>query len=193
VHPSVPAKSLPELIAYAKANPGKLNMASGGNGSSGHISGELFKMMTGIEMVHVPYRGVGVALTDLLGGQVEVLFDPIPSSIEHIRAGKLRPLAVTTAARWEGMPEIPTVADYVPGYEASAWYGISAPKNVPENIIGKLNSEVNAALVDPKMKARFADMSATPLLGSPSDYGRLIATETEKWGKVVRAGNIKAD
>jgi tripartite-type tricarboxylate transporter receptor subunit TctC len=193
VHPSVPAKTVLEFIAYAKANPRKLNMASGGNGSSGHVSGELFKMMTGTEMIHVPYRGSGVALTDLLGGQVQVLFDPIPSSIEHIRAGKLRPLAVTTIARWEGLPDIPALADYIPGYEASAWYGVSAPKNTPEEVIIKLNREINAGLADPKFKARLADMSATPLLGSSADYGRLIVAETEKWGKVIRAGNIKAD
>jgi len=193
VHPSVPASTVPELIAYAKANPRRLNMASGGNGSSGHVSGELFKMLTGIEMVHVPYRGVGIALTDLLGGQVQVMLDPIPSSIEHIRAGKLRPLAVTTSARWEGLPDIPTVAEYVPGFEASSWYGVSAPKNVPQEIIERLNKEINAALADPRMKARFADMSATPIPGSPFDYGKLVAAETEKWGRVVRTANIKAD
>jgi tripartite-type tricarboxylate transporter receptor subunit TctC len=193
VHPSVPAKTVLELIAYAKANPHKLNMASGGNGSSGHVSGELFKMLAGIEMVHVPYRGVGVALTDLLGGQVQMMLDPIPSSIEHIRAGKLRPLAVTTSARWEGLPDIPTVAEYVPGFEASSWYGVSGPKNVPPEVIERLNKEINAALADPRIKARFADMSATPIPGSPSDFGKLVAAETEKWARVVRTANIKAD
>jgi tripartite-type tricarboxylate transporter receptor subunit TctC len=193
VHPSVPAKTVPELITYAKANPRRLNMASGGNGSSAHVAGELFKMLVGIEMVHVPYRGTGIALTDLLGGQVQVMFDPIPSSIEHIRVGKLRPLAVTTLARWEGLPEIPTVAEYVPNFEASSWYGVSAPKNVSQDIVEKLNKEINAALADPKIKARFADMSAIPIPGSPSDYGRLVAAETEKWARVVRTANIKAD
>jgi len=184
---------VPELITYAKANPRRLNMASGGNGSSAHVAGELFKMLVGIEMVHVPYRGTGIALTDLLGGQVQVMFDPIPSSIEHIRVGKLRPLAVTTLARWEGLPEIPTVAEYVPNFEASSWYGVSAPKNVSQDIVEKLNKEINAALADPKIKARFADMSAIPIPGSPSDYGRLVAAETEKWARVVRTANIKAD
>jgi tripartite-type tricarboxylate transporter receptor subunit TctC len=191
VHPSVPARSVPELIAYAKANPRKLNMASAGNGTSGHVSGELFKMMSGIEMIHVPYRGAAPALADLLGGQVHVMIDPIPSSIEHIRAGKLRPLAVTTSSRWEGLPELATLGEYMPGFEASSWYGISSPKNMPKEIIEKLNKEINAGLFDPKIKARFADMFATTIPGPPSDFGKLIDEETEKWGKVVRAANIK--
>jgi tripartite-type tricarboxylate transporter receptor subunit TctC len=193
VHPSVPVRTVPEFIAYAKANPRKLNMASGGNGSSGHLSGELFKAMSGVEMIHVPYRGVGIAMTDLLGGQVQVLFDPIPSSIEYIRAGRLRPLAVTTATRWEGLPEVPPVADYVPGYEASTWYGIGAPKNTPADIVDSLNREVNVALADPKFKARLADFAGIPLAGSPADFGKLIAEETEKWGEVIKLVGIKAE
>ncbi len=163
VHPSVPAKTVPEFIAYAKANPGKLNMASAGNGTTQHVAGELFKMMTGVDMVHVPYRGAAPALTDLLGGQVQVYFGPMPPSIEHIRSGKLRALAVTTATRSEALPDIPTVSDFVPGYEASRWYGIGAPKNTPAEIIDKLNKEINAALADPKMKARLADLGGTVL------------------------------
>ena len=165
VNPSVPAKTVPEFIAYAKANPGKINMASAGNGTSPHVSGELFKMMTGVDMVHVPYRGAAPALTDLLGGQVQVMFDTMPASIEHIRAGKLRALAVTTATRSEALPDIPTVGDFVPGYEASAWFGIGAPKNTPAEIIDKLNKEINAGLADPKIKARLADLGGTVLAG----------------------------
>jgi tripartite-type tricarboxylate transporter receptor subunit TctC len=191
VHPSVPVKNVPEFIAYAKANPGKLNFASGGNGSSQHLSGELFKMMTGVNMLHVPYRGAGPALTDLLGGQVQVMFDNVSSSIEYIRAGGLRPLAVTTATRSEALPDLPTVGDFVPGYEASAVNGIGAPRATPTEIIDKLNKEINAGLADPKLKARLADLGASVLVGSPADYGRLIAEETEKWGKVIRAANIK--
>jgi len=168
-------------------------MASGGNGSSGHVSGELFKMLTGIEMVHVPYRGVGIALTDLLGGQVQVMLDPIPSSIEHIRAGKLRPLAVTTSARWEGLPDIPPVGDFVSGYEASSLFGLGAPKQTPAPIIDSLNREISAALDDPKLKTRLIDLGGTLLRGSPADFGKLIADDTEKWGKVIRAANIKPD
>jgi tripartite-type tricarboxylate transporter receptor subunit TctC len=193
VNPSLPPKSVPEFIAYAKANPGKVNYASGGNGTAQHLSGELFKMMTGVVMVHVPYRGDAPALTDLIGGQVQVMFGSIPPSVEHIRAGKLRALAVTTATRSEALPDIPTVSDFVPGYEASAWYGIGAPRNTPAEIVDKLNKEINAALSDPKIKARLADLGGTVLSGSPADFGKLIADETEKWGKVIRAANIKPE
>ena len=192
VNPSVPAKTVPEFIAYAKANPGKVNMASAGNGTAPHVAGELFKMMTGVNMVHVPYRGDAPALTDLLGGQVQVDVPHPVSSIEYIRAGKLRALAVTTATRSEALPDIPTVGEFVPGYEASAWYGLGAPKNTPAEIVDKLNKEINAALADPKIKARLADLGGTVLAGSPADFGKLIADETEKWGKVIRAANIKA-
>ena len=192
VNPSLPPKSVSE-IAYAKANPGKVNYASGGNGTAQHLSGELFKMMTGVVMVHVPYRGDAPALTDLIGGQVQVMFGSIPPSVEHIRAGKLRALAVTNATRSEALPDIPTVSDFVPGYEASAWYGIGAPKNTPAEIVDKLNKEINAALSDPKIKARLADLGGTVLSGSPADFGKLIADETEKWGKVIRAANIKPE
>jgi tripartite-type tricarboxylate transporter receptor subunit TctC len=193
VNPSLPAKTVPEFIAHAKANPGKLSMASGGNGTPSHVAGELFKMMTGTNMVHVPYRGLSPALTDLLGGQVQVAFGGLPSSIEHIRAGKLRALAVTTATRSEALPDIATVGEFVPGYEASMWYGIGAPRNVPAEIVDKLNKEINAALADPKMKGRLADLGGTPLLGSPADFGKLIAEETDKWGKVVKFAGVKAD
>ena len=191
VNPSVPAKTVPEFITYAKANPGKINMASSGIGSSAHVAGELFKMMTGIDMVHVPYRGNSPALTDLLGGQVQVYFVTTPASIEFIKAGTLRALAVTTAARSDTLPAIPTVGDFVPGYESSAWYGVGVPKRTPVEIIDRLNTEINAALADPKIKARLADLGGTPLLGSPADFAKLIADETEKWGKVVRAARIK--
>jgi tripartite-type tricarboxylate transporter receptor subunit TctC len=193
VSPSVPATTVSEFIAYAKANAGKLNMASGGIGSTGHVSGELFKMMAGINIGHVPYRGGGAALTDLLAGQVQVYFSPLPAAIEYIRAGKLRALAVTTAARSEALPDIATVAEFVPDYEASVWVGIGAPKATPAEIVDQLNKEVNAALEDPKMKARLADLGGTPLPGSPAQFGKLIAEETEKWGKVIRAANIKAE
>jgi tripartite-type tricarboxylate transporter receptor subunit TctC len=193
VNPSLPPKSVSEFIAYAKANPGKVNYSSGGNGTAQHLSGELFKMMTGVVMVHVPYRGDAPALTDLIGGQVQVMFGSIPPSVEHIRAGKLRALAVTTATRAEALPDIPTVSDFVPGYEASAWYGIGAPGNTPAEIVDKLNKEINAALSDPKIKARLADLGGTVLSGSPADFGKLIADETGKWGKVIRAANIKPD
>jgi tripartite-type tricarboxylate transporter receptor subunit TctC len=193
VNPSVPAKSVPELIAYAKANPGKLNLASAGNGSNPHMSGELFKMMAGVDMVHVPYRSGGAALTALLAGQVQVYFPGTVSSIEYIRAGKLRALAVTTATRADVLPDLPTVGEFVPGYEASGWFGLGAPKATPAEIVDTLNKEVNAALDDPKMKARLADLGGTPLPGSPADFGKLIADETEKWGKVIRAANIKAE
>jgi tripartite-type tricarboxylate transporter receptor subunit TctC len=193
VNPSLPAKTVPEFIAYAKANPGKVNMASPGNGTSGHVAGELFKKMTGIDMVHVPYKGAAPALTDLLGGQVQVMFNPMPALIEIIRAGKVRPLGVTTTTRSEALPDTPAVGEFLPGYEASAWQGIGAPKNTPAEIIGKLNTNINASLADPKMKARLADLGATVLPGSPADFGKLIAEDTEKWGKVIRAANIKAE
>src|SRR4029077_9104120 len=184
VHPSLPAKTVPEFIAYAKANPRKLNMASPGNGSPNHVAGELFKMMTGVDVVHVPYRSGGPALTDLLGGQVQVMFPATVSSIEYIRAGRLRALAVTTATRSEALAQIPTVAEFVPGYEASNWYGLGAPKATPAEIVDKLNKEINAGLADPKLRARLADLGGTVLAGSPADFGKFIADETEKWGKV---------
>jgi tripartite-type tricarboxylate transporter receptor subunit TctC len=193
VHPSFPAKTVPEFIAYAKANPGKISMASSGNGAAAHMSGELFKMMTDVNMLHIPYRGTAPALTDLLGGQVQVMFASMPASIEYIRAGKLRALAVTTSTRSQALPDIPTVAEFVPGYDASSWSGVGAPANTPADIINKLNKEINAALADPKMKARLADLGSTAMPLSPADFGKLIAAETEKWAKVVRALNIKAD
>jgi tripartite-type tricarboxylate transporter receptor subunit TctC len=193
VNPSFPAKTVPEFIAYAKVNPGKINMSSAGNGTSQHLSGELFKMMTGVDMLHVPYRGTAQALTDLLGGQVQVSFDPVLASIEHIKSGKLRALAVTTATRSEVLPDVPTVGEFVPGYEASGWNGVCAPKNTPIEIIEKLNQAINAGLADPRMKAKLAALGGTTLPGSSSDFGKLIAEETEKWGKVIRAANIKPD
>jgi tripartite-type tricarboxylate transporter receptor subunit TctC len=193
VNPSVPVTTVPEFIAYAKANPGKINMASGGNGTAQHISGELFKMMAGVNMVHVPYRGGAPALADLLGGQVQIMFDTMPSSIEYLKAGTLRPLAVTTATRSEALPEVPTVGDFVPGYEAAAWYGIGAPKNTSADIIGKLNKEINAALVNPKMKARLADLGGMALGGSPANFGKFITEETEKSAKVVKFSGAKAE
>jgi tripartite-type tricarboxylate transporter receptor subunit TctC len=193
VNPSFPAKSVPEFIAYAKANPGKLNMASPGTGSGDHIAGELFKMMTGVDMVDVTYRGIALALSDLLGGQVQVSFPSILSSIQYIRAGQLRALAVVTATRSDALPDIPTVAEFVPGYEASSWYGIGAPKATPAEIIDKLNKEINAALADPKNKARLANLGGDVLALSPADFGKLIADETEKWGKLIRTLNIKAE
>src|SRR5262245_15683343 len=193
VNPSVPAQTVPEFIAYAKANPGKINLGSAGIGTPGHVDGELFKMMAGVELVHVPYRGGGPVMTDLLGGQVHVLFGSTSLTIEQIRAGKLRPLAVTTATRWEGLPDLPTVSEFLPGYEASAWSGVGAPRNTPAKIIDTLNKEINAALADPTMKARLADLGGTVLTGSPADFGKLIADETEKRGKVIRAANIKPE
>jgi tripartite-type tricarboxylate transporter receptor subunit TctC len=193
VHPSVPANTVPEFIAYAKANPRKLNMASPGSGTGPHLCGELFMMMTGTSMIHVPYRGGGPALTDMLGGQVQVYFPGTVSSIEYIRAGRLRALAVTTATRSDALPDVPTVGEFVPGYEASNWFGLGAPKATPAEIVEKLNKEINAALADPKMKARLADLGGTPLAGSPADFGKLIADETEKWGKVIRSANIKPE
>jgi tripartite-type tricarboxylate transporter receptor subunit TctC len=193
VHPSVPAKTIPEFIASAKANPGKINMASAGNGTSSHMAGELFKMMAGVSLTHVPYRGQGPALTDLLGGQVQVMFATTPGTTEFVRTGKLHALAVTTASRSEVLPDLPTVGEFVPGYEASGWYGLGAPKDTSAEIVEKLNKEVNAGLADPKMKARFADLGGTGLPGSPADFGKLIAEETEKWGKVVKFAGIKAE
>jgi tripartite-type tricarboxylate transporter receptor subunit TctC len=193
VNPSLPIHSIPELIAYAKANPGKLNMASSGNGSTIHMSGELFKMLTGINMVHVPYRGGAPALTDLIAGQVQVMFDNIPTCAEHVKSGKLRGLAVTSTTRSEVLPELPVVADFLPGYEASAWYGIGAPKGTPPDIIERLNKAVNEVLADPKAKARFAELGAFLLPGSAVDFGKLLANETDKWGKVVKFAGARVD
>jgi len=193
VHPSIPAQTIPEFIAYAKANPGKLNMASGGNGTVTHVAGELFKMMTGVNIVHVPYRGGPPALTDLIAGQVQVMFDNVPTSIEHIKSGKLRPLGVTTAARWEGLPDVATIGDFLPGYEASTWTGIGAPQTTPGEIVDKLNKEINAGLADSKLKARLADLGGTVMPGSPADLEKFIAEETGKWAKVVKFAGIKAE
>jgi tripartite-type tricarboxylate transporter receptor subunit TctC len=193
LHPSVPANTVPEFIAYAKRNPGKINMASSGTGTSIHMSGELFKLMTGINMQHVPYRGSAPMLTDLLAGQVQVAFDNLQPSIPHIKAGTLRALAVTTATRSEALPDLPTVGDFVTGYEASTWNGVCAPQNTPADIVDRLNREINAGLADPKLKARLAEMGAWALPGSSADCGKLIADEIEKWGKVIRAANIKAE
>ena len=193
VNPSLPTKTGPEFVAYAKANPGRISMASAGVGSGPHVSGELFKMMAGVDMLHVPYRGDAPALTDLLGGQVQVYFSGVAATLEHIRTGKLRPLAVTTASRSEALPDVPTVADFVPGYEASVLFGVGAPRNTPTEIVERLNKEINAGLADPKVKARLAESGGTVLPGSPADYGKLIASETEKWGKVIRAANIKPE
>jgi len=193
VNPSVPAKTASEFIAYAKANPGKINMASSGNGGGDHMSGELFKMLTSVSMVHVPYRGTAPALTDLLGGQVQVEFSPLPGVIEYIRTGKLRALAVTTAQRSEALPEVPVLGDFVPGYEASAFFGVCAPRSTPAEIVNKLNNEINAAFIDPGMRARLADLGGTPLSGSPADFGKLIADEAAKWAKVVKSAGIRAE
>jgi tripartite-type tricarboxylate transporter receptor subunit TctC len=193
VNPSVPAKAVPEFVAYARANPGKVIMASGGNGTPAHVVGEMFKMTAGIDMVHVPYRGAAPALTDLLAGQVQTYFGPLVASVEHIKAGKLRALAVTTAMRSAALPDIPTVAEFFPGYEASNWYGVGAPKNTPAEIVDRLNKEINAGLSDPKIKVRLADLGATVIAGSPSDFGKLIGDETEKWGKVIKSAGIKAE
>jgi tripartite-type tricarboxylate transporter receptor subunit TctC len=193
VHPSVPAKSVPEFIAYAKANPGKVSMASAGIGTPGHVSGELFKMMAGVNMVHVPYRGAAPALVDLLAGQVQVGFITTAASIEYIKTGRLRALAVTTATRSETLPNIPTVGEFVPGYETSNWFGVGIPKNTPADIVDKLNKEINAGLADPKMKARLADFGGTPLVVSPADFAKLIAEETEKWAKVIKFAGIKVE
>jgi tripartite-type tricarboxylate transporter receptor subunit TctC len=193
VNPSVPAKTLPEFIAYAKANPGKINMASPGSGSTPHINGELFKVMTGTNMVHVPYRSAAAVMTDLLSGQVQLYFGTTASSLEYVRTGKLRALAVTIERRLDELPDIPAVAEFVPGYEASNWFGVGAPRDTPVEIIDKLNKEIHAGVADPKMKARLADLGGTPLLGSPADFGKLIAEETEKWGKVVKFSGARAD
>jgi len=191
VNPSFPAKTILEFIAYAKAHPGEISFASAGNGSVAHVTGELFKMMTGVDMLHVPYRGAPPALTDLISGQVHVMFDNMPSSIEHIRAGRLRPLAVTATTRWQEFPDIPTVADFVPGFETSAWAGIGAPKNTPAEIIDKLNREINGALLDPKIKARIAELGGMVLALSPTEYGKRIEEETEKWAKVIKFSGAK--
>jgi tripartite-type tricarboxylate transporter receptor subunit TctC len=191
VHPSVPVATVPELIAYAKANPGKLNMASAGNGATSHVAGELFKMMTGTDLLHVPYRGSAQALTDLLSGRMHLMFDNLPSSIEHIRAGRLRGLAVTTALRSDLLPALPTVGDYVQGYETSPLAGLGAPRNTPADLIEKLNGEVNAALADPAIRARLTELGFTALPGSSADFAKLIADETAKWTKVVKFANIK--
>jgi len=193
VNPSLPAKTVPEFNTYAKANPGKINMASGGAGGPDHMTGELFKTMTGVNMIHVPYRGLSPALTDLLAGQVQVIFSSLPAAIEYIRAGKLRALAVTTATRFEGAPDIPTVGDVVPGYEASQWYGVGVPKNTPVEIVDKLNKEINAGLANPKLRAQLADLGGRVLPGSAADFGKLIAEETEKWAKVVKFSGAKPD
>ena len=193
VNPSVPAKTVPEFIAYAKANPGKINMASGGSGTPAHVAGELFKMMAGINMVHVPYRGEGLALPDLISGQLQALFGVMPASLGYIKAGKLRALAVTTAKRQELLPDVPTVGEFLPGYEARGWYGIVGPKATPVNIIEKLNQEINAALADPSMKTRLTDLGCAVFAGSPADFGKFIAEETEKCAKVVKFSGAKAD
>jgi tripartite-type tricarboxylate transporter receptor subunit TctC len=191
VHPSFPANTVPELIAYAKANPGKINYASAGSGSSQHMAGELFKMLAGVDMVHVPYRGAAPALTDLIAGQVQIMFDNMTSSVEHVRSGKLRGLAVTTAARSEALPDLPIMSEFVPGYESSGIYGIGAPKDTPAEIIDKLNREINAALVDPRIKARLADLGGIVVGGTPADFGKILAAEVEKWGKVVKFSGAK--
>jgi tripartite-type tricarboxylate transporter receptor subunit TctC len=193
VNPSVPPKTLPEFIAYAKANPGKINMASPGIGSTPHVNGELFKVMTGTNIVHVPYRSAAAVMTDLLSGQVQLYFGTTASSLEYVRTGKLRALAVTIERRLDALPDIPTVGDFVPGYEASNWYGIGAPRNTPVEVIEKLNKETNAGLADPKLKARLDDLGGIALTGSPADFGKLIADETEKWGKVVKFTGIKPE
>ena len=193
VHPSVPARSVPEFIAYAKANPHKVNLASAGNGSVQQVAGELFRMMTDIDMVDVPYNGAGLALVDLLAGQTQVMFDTTPGSLPHIRAGRLRALAVTTASRTDVLPDLPTVGEFVPGYEASQWYGLVGPKNIPRNVIDRLNKEVNAAIAEPGLKAKLADLGGAPLQGTPEDFGTLIVNETDKWGKVVKFSGASVD
>jgi tripartite-type tricarboxylate transporter receptor subunit TctC len=191
VHPSVPATTLPEFIAYAKANPGKVNMGSAGIGSSGHLTGELFKLMAGVDLVHVPYRGNGPALTDLLGAQIQVLFPTAPSSIEYIRSGQLRALGVTTAARAPALPDVPAIGEFVPGYDAIAWYGLGAPKKTPAEIIERINKETNAGLADAQLRARFANLGIEPLAMTPAEFGKFVADETDKWGKVIRTAGIK--
>jgi tripartite-type tricarboxylate transporter receptor subunit TctC len=192
VNPLFPAKTVPEFITYAKSNPGKINMASSGHGGAAHMFGELFKTMAGVNLQHLPYRGEAPAITDLLGGQVDVLFGALPAAVENVRAGRLRALAVTTAKRSQALPDVPVIGDFLPGYEASAWYGIGAPRNTSAEIIDKLNREINLSLADPKIMARFAELGFTVLPGSPTDFAKLIAEETEKWGRVIRAANIKA-
>ncbi len=193
VNPSSPAKTVPEFIAYAKGNPGKVTMASGGNGAPEHMAGELFKMMAKVDMLHVPYRGAAPALTDLMAGQVQVMFAAMPAAIEYVRAGRLRALAVTTATRADALPDLPTVSEFVSGYEASQWYGIGAPRNTPPEVIGRLNKEINAGLTDTTMQPRFIDLGGVPMPGTPGDFGKLIAAETEKWGNVIRTAGIKAE
>jgi len=193
VHPSVPAKTVPEFIAYAKANPGKVNMGSGGVGATGHMAGELFQLMAGIKLVHVPYRGESLALTDLLGGQVQVVFATAGSSIQYIKADKLRPLAVTTTERIALLPDLPTLKEYLPGYEASSWNGLTAPKNTPPEIIEKLNREINTAMADPTVKSRIVDLGGPPIIGSPADFGKIIAEDTAKWAKVIQFSGAKAE
>jgi tripartite-type tricarboxylate transporter receptor subunit TctC len=193
VNPSVPVHTVPEFIAYAKANPGRLNMASAGNGTSSHLSGELLKIMAGVDVLHVPYRGAAAALTDLIAARVQVYFDLMPSSIAHVRSGKVRPLAITSATRSGTLPDLPSLGDFVPGYEVNTWFGVGAPRGTPADIVDKLNEEINAALADPQMKARLAELGGTVLAGTPADFGKLIADETDKWGKVIRAANIKPE
>jgi len=193
VHPSVPATSVADFIAYAKANPGRITMASSGNGTGPHIAGELFKMMTGVDLLHIPYRGAGLAINDLVGGQVQTMFATSSSAIGYVQDGRLRALAVTTATRSDVLPETPTVGEVVPGYEASTWYGLGAPRNTPPEVINRLNGDVNAILAEPQMKARLAALASAPLILSPAELGQLIADETEKWGKVVKAAGIKAN
>jgi tripartite-type tricarboxylate transporter receptor subunit TctC len=193
VNPDVPAKTVPEFIAYAKANPGRINMSSGGVGTTPHVSGELFKMMTGVRLTHVPYRGSGPARVDLLGGQVQVMFDPIAQSIGHVKAGQLRALAVASATRSEVLPDLPTIAEFVPGYAADTWYGIGAPANTPADIVDTLNREINAGLADSRISARLAELGGTVITGSAADFGRLIVEETGKWAKVVKFAGIKAE
>jgi tripartite-type tricarboxylate transporter receptor subunit TctC len=193
VTPSFPVKTVPEFIAYAKDNPGKISVASAGNGSPSHIAGELFKLMTGVDILHVQYRGSGPALTDLIGGQVQGMFDPLPSSIEYVRSGKLRPLAVTTLMRSEALPDVSAVNEFVPGYDASTWYGVGAPKNTRTEIVDRLNKEINAALADPKLKARLADLGAEPMSMTPAEFGKFIDDETKKWAKVIKFSGIKLD
>src|SRR5262245_20050117 len=193
VNPSLPVKTIPEFIAYANSNPRTLNYASGGSGTTAHVAGELFRSLTGVNMQHVPYRGIGPALTDLLAGQVPVMFDAMSGSIEHIRAGRLRALAVTTAARSEALPDVPPLGEFVPGFEVGQWYGVGVPKNTPADIIGRLNKEINVGLADPRLKVRLADLGGTVLVGSPADFGKLVADETEKWAKVVKSSGAKLD
>ena len=193
VNPSFPAKTVPEFISHVKSNPGKVSYGSGGIGTSIHVASELFKMMAGIDMIHVPYRGGAPAMTDLMGGQIQVVFNPVPESMEHIKAGKLRPLAVTGATRSEALPDVPTVGDFVPGFEASALQGIGAPKDTPAEIVEKLNKEINAGVADPKLKARFADLGATVFVVSPADFGKFVADETEKWAEVIKFAGAKAE